>query len=782
MVEASLRQLRETADREMYPLYESVIRALDSLLRATCPPESQPSGSPKSLLAMCLRRIPDYIAELEYWEKKDAEVNKTKSVIQESKVSFDIYTELESMGALAGWKHLRIVARAHGIKIIRDALRDGLAEDRVAPTLIGLCCMYLPFVESQELIDVYISRQYPPPDPSVRDGLTAKSPALYPLWAFGFGNGSTKRYMIGKLADLFGDGSLPAEWMLVDDAFKSTRFDAIAKMHYGPGQDCVDFMVSMANVLSTLMPARRQKRSSASAFYSYLNREPQQLAAGLLCGTMASLAATVLSYLNDPNSEPPAPTPSRRELFVHRVRYIFRTYLLHAKKTTGLPSRAVYIISLCDFLAFGTESSASTIASAAWKGATSGQRVDHLREQYLDTLSVLSIMVYTYSGAKGSTSGHAYIHEVCYRLIGLLQNPDNFPYRRFQDIDLDLAFTLAFGTNDLQDLAYAEKLWANRKSVPCPYDWIRSERNRGEQERIHATEELDDRSCAGFKWDETLSEWVTEESPEPPVGAGGGRTTRQSTRCLATTGAAQPYPSPTAATPATTARGSPSAARTNRRQMRGTRLLRSNSASTTTTPAADDDDDALEENEDGDNISETGSTSSQTDVQDDDSESDWDSDLETSNVVGPNETYHQQIPPPRSSPRKTQPRFQAQLQLQQQQTQRRQLSSNKRKLRPVDTDEEDEGTDEDEQESDSDEDDDDDDDNVARRPVAKRLRTRASLAAATATATSSATASGSGTSGRSTLARRRSVRRSTGSNGSGSSRVVHEDTSEDELG
>ncbi|KAJ4419454.1 hypothetical protein N0V85_001026 [Neurospora sp. IMI 360204] len=764
-------------DPEMYSIYESVFRALDALLRATCPPESQTSGSSKSFLAMCLRRIPDYITELEYWEKKDAEANKTKSVIQESKASFDIYSELESLGALGGWKHLRVVVRAHGVKTIQGAIREGLVEDRVAFTLIGLCCMYLPSVEIQDLINVCISRQYPPPDPSVREGLTVKAPGLFPLWAFGFGNGKTKRFMLGKLADLFENCSLPPEWLLVD-AFKTTRLDAMAKMFYGAGQDCVDFLITMINVLSPLMSEGRQKKKPAPTSCSSADIASPQMARGVLTGAMATLVYQVLRHLDDPDREEAALTQSQRAVFVHRVRYIFRTYLLHARKTAGLPSPAVYLISLCDFLAFGTESSASTIASTAWIGAKSSHHNDRLSQQYSTTLAVLTTIVHTYSREIGATSAHAYIPQVCEK-IKPLQAPGNLPYHPFENIEVDVAFAVAFETNDLQDLAYAEKLWAQKQSVSCPHAMMKAKPYY--EERIRRREGSEGKSFAGFKWDDALSEWVTVDSPDPPLGGeGGGRMTRRSTGCPPMMEAIQKYP-PTVAS-ASTSTSSP-----NQKQTRGsTRLLRSGSTSAATPATVDDTDDDDDLEDDDGNSSETTTTTFQTDA-DVASDSDWDSDFETSNVVGLNETY-QQIPPP--PPPRTQPQL-------------RRLTG-KRKPSLLETEVEDE----DDQEEDSNEDDDDNDDNddndddlsapeppsrgTGRRPLAKRPRTRASLAAVTATSSASASASGSasgsgsgsGTGGGSTTARRRSRRRSAGSS-SGSGRAVHgggEETSEDELG
>ncbi|KAG7290662.1 hypothetical protein NEMBOFW57_000665 [Staphylotrichum longicolle] len=68
-------------DSERHGLYESVLKAFDSLLRVTSPRKNQAAG-PKSLLAMCLRKVPAYIAALEHWERHEAEENETFAVRQ----------------------------------------------------------------------------------------------------------------------------------------------------------------------------------------------------------------------------------------------------------------------------------------------------------------------------------------------------------------------------------------------------------------------------------------------------------------------------------------------------------------------------------------------------------------------------------------------------------------------------------------------------------------------------------------------------------------------------
>ncbi|KAK3388241.1 hypothetical protein B0T20DRAFT_108332 [Sordaria brevicollis] len=764
MLESSMRTFREELDRDMFSICESILRALDALLRATCPPESQPSGSSKSFLAMCLRKIPDYIADLEYWEKKDAEVNKTKSVIQDSKVSFDIYSELESLGALGGWKHLRIVVRAHGLKIIQGAIRDGLIEDRVVTTVIGLCMMYLPFVESMELINTFVSRQYPPPDPFVRDGLTLKAPGLHPLWAFGLDNAKPKRFMIGKLADLFADGSLPAEWLLIN-ASKTICFNAIVKLAYGPGQDCVDFLVTMVNVLSPLMVEGRRKKRPAPTSCSSTDIESPERAQRVLAEYMGLLVTLVIPQSYDHDTAMAEMAQSDRSTLSHRVRYIFRTYLLHVGKTAGRPSLGVYLISLCDFLAFGTKSSAS-IFTSAWIEARNSQNSRRSSQQYSITLAVLATMVRWFCAGVAMSSAHTYITRVC-KMIEPLWTLGNLSCQPFENLEVDLAFEVALKTNDLQDLAYAEKLWEEKKSTAHPLV------TRKVQPCQEAREGSEGNSLAGFKWDDALSEWVTIESPGLSMGEieGGRRTTRSSTGRLPTMGAIQRYLPTPAATPATVAFASTSMPVPNNKEpTRGssTRLLRSGSTSTSTLATVHNTDSNTDEkdDEDDDASSETSNTS-QTDNDDAGvaSNSDWNSDFKTSNVGGRNVTRpHQQI----------QPRPRTHLLYKQ-----RRLAG-KRKPSHLAREDEEGG-----QKESSDHDNaNDDSGNFTRRPLpqTKRLRTRASSASSTIAVSANASASGRRSGG---ISRRRSsLRRSTGSS-TGNGRAIidrDEETSEDELG
>lgn len=75
-----MQPLRGRISSTKFSLYDSILRTLHSLLTSTSV-SSPSSPSNRSLVAMCLRLVPEYIGELEYWEQRDAEEQGTKSAL-----------------------------------------------------------------------------------------------------------------------------------------------------------------------------------------------------------------------------------------------------------------------------------------------------------------------------------------------------------------------------------------------------------------------------------------------------------------------------------------------------------------------------------------------------------------------------------------------------------------------------------------------------------------------------------------------------------------------------
>ncbi|KAJ4419317.1 hypothetical protein N0V82_005005 [Gnomoniopsis sp. IMI 355080] len=172
-LETEMLPLRHRISPTRFSLYESVLRALYALLIATASPapvtpssiiSTSATKNAKSLMAMCLRKVPEYIGELEYWEQRDAEEKGTKSALQISEVSNQVYEAVEDMLPSArGCPQLRTVVREHGMRVVREAVLEGLLDDHFSLLLVALCFRTKAFLEAEGLLEVILDRAYPKP-------------------------------------------------------------------------------------------------------------------------------------------------------------------------------------------------------------------------------------------------------------------------------------------------------------------------------------------------------------------------------------------------------------------------------------------------------------------------------------------------------------------------------------------------------------------------------------------------------------------------------------------
>jgi hypothetical protein len=137
---------------ESHELSLGLEKILDDLLRATDPALSPQRLAPKSFLAMCIRKVPEYISALELQEKEEAGEELTRSPINQPTASLRTYLHLESLAAFQ--PHLRAVTRAHGINIIENAILDGsLRHSEAIMKLISVCRRLGARIEAEQLLD-----------------------------------------------------------------------------------------------------------------------------------------------------------------------------------------------------------------------------------------------------------------------------------------------------------------------------------------------------------------------------------------------------------------------------------------------------------------------------------------------------------------------------------------------------------------------------------------------------------------------------------------------------
>ncbi|CAK7203422.1 hypothetical protein SEUCBS139899_006156 [Sporothrix eucalyptigena] len=208
---------------ESRQMYEAIFRAVEALLRSTTN-NLEPARTPNSLLAMCLRKVPQYIAVCEEAEREEAE-KEGVAKLPSSSVSLEIYSDLESLGGgdRGGWKHLRTVVQQHGIDILKAACAEGLLHETFIRLLVRLCTHMKAYDEAEGLMtalfDSHISslckgqHLYEKPeggsDPVESTGPTA---SLNMLLQYAEETGRTSS-SLQKITELLSHGHLPSAWL-----------------------------------------------------------------------------------------------------------------------------------------------------------------------------------------------------------------------------------------------------------------------------------------------------------------------------------------------------------------------------------------------------------------------------------------------------------------------------------------------------------------------------------------------------------------------------------------
>ena len=130
-----------------WKLVDGICKGYVALLRATCGRKSLHKTGCRSLLSTCIRQTPRYIAEEELMTKSD-------DPNDDVDISAFVYNQLEELGSVhGGWEPLRILVRAHGTKLITDAIEQGLLGPPVAQCLAQLCLHIFAGDETQQIIE-----------------------------------------------------------------------------------------------------------------------------------------------------------------------------------------------------------------------------------------------------------------------------------------------------------------------------------------------------------------------------------------------------------------------------------------------------------------------------------------------------------------------------------------------------------------------------------------------------------------------------------------------------
>lgn len=497
-LESEMQPLRSRVSATKFSLYDSILRAVHSLLTATAV-SSPSSPSDRSLVAMCLRVVPEYIGELEYWEQLDAEEQGTKSTLQNSEISNEIYGELETMlptSHAAG--HLRTVVRAHAIKVIRDSIAEGLLDDSFSILLIKLCRMTKSFREGEQLLQELTDRSYP--KPRGVDSTFDESRKLAPLKALrDFASESGRpQLMQRQLCRLLAQQHLPLLWLSTKEfgAIWSCMVKALSR-----DEMCDDTTSFAAQMITTLSTQARLETLSLRTHSNNLKSLSQQ---------------TLISAIAAISTLPILGQEAYKSSALNKVGHILQRCMYESRRTRKLSWPATVL----SFAAFFTNtlpgSHKGSIVSGALGRAICGQDNMEGRQHYEAVTSLIGAIA-QFCGRGSAQPSHYYLSRLCDQLEHDLP-PDGAP----RTLRMDCAFVLAERTNDLRDLAFAESLDVSRskqQAMPTP-------RRKS--------------ASSAYRWDEDICEWITvtpapiqrqrrslssslSPPPEQEPGSGGGQ-------------------------------------------------------------------------------------------------------------------------------------------------------------------------------------------------------------------------------------------------------------------
>ncbi|KAM0436226.1 hypothetical protein ACHAPT_003118 [Fusarium lateritium] len=472
---ADLQSLRRIIPERQFRVYEAIFGWMSNLLRST-EPLSQITH-PKSLLGMCLRKVPAALAAIEAWDEQIAEEEGTRFKWESSKASTELYGQLEGFGATSlGWKPLKLVVRAHALSLLAAAVSEGLFESPFVRLLAELC---LSFESSEEAARLVSSLDCTLAAPRSSSSTLVESNTVQPLGVIVKSLHRQRSFgaSFECLASLVSTKKLSLNW-LTSRAFQVVWTRGIEVLNSSsPAPSTIDFVCTAIEQLVL----HGGKNTGTEK-----NPEEQTLVS-----VLAALTAAAWT-LGTERCDTPGPW---RKQGARRMLHVLERCMVQQQKRRGaFRSNGLFTLALARFIATAMIDSdvidltAKQHASQECARLLTGGNGTPSQWQYRQTL-LTACFVAQYRGRACGLACHDVLSEICATLNGL-RLPDWF----HDGLRSDGAFVLAQKTKDLRDVAFAERLPAAGKGT------------------LETTTLF-----SGWRWEEGIGEWVLP-SPGPKIG------------------------------------------------------------------------------------------------------------------------------------------------------------------------------------------------------------------------------------------------------------------------
>ncbi|KAL6695267.1 hypothetical protein J3F84DRAFT_373947 [Trichoderma pleuroticola] len=462
-----LNSIRRHVPSELYRIYEAIFHWLNRLLHSTALQGKHARG--KSLLAMCLRKVPACIADIDAWDRQQLKESGVESVWDMSDAASDIFDQLEALGSSGfGWRPLRLVVRSQAVHLLSNAILDGLFRPEFCNILVRLCIHLNGNEEAAQLVASINQRQIS----KLRAGTTNlnENKDFSSLWALLslYKGKKIPGPLFECVSTLINKGLLSSSW-LSTRAFSSFWISSLEGLTSGNAKPhIVEFMCI---AIWTLARGSRPKEIDCCAIEQALIR----VAAGL------AVAALTLEAQIIPGEQEQRKSAWRRLVYVLECSI---SLIARYRSRKSPQDNASFLLVFARYLAVVN----SDLANPAFKRRVAEEfenmahKIDadtNNGSQYRHTVILLCTVIQC--RRRSSTASSQEILSDVYSSLSRRKLPDWLGH----GLQKDVAFMLAQKTEDLRDLTFAESLSVT-KSANAKLTTIFS----------------------GWRWEEGISEWV----------------------------------------------------------------------------------------------------------------------------------------------------------------------------------------------------------------------------------------------------------------------------------
>ena len=408
-----LQYLKWSLEPEHYRAYEGIFELVNGLLRATQPKKRDLHK--KSLLGMCLRKVPDCMAEIEAYDREALWLKGLESTWNPATASQEMYDQLEAFGGHSSeWRPLKIAICSHIVWILSEEVRQGIFESEFVQMLVDL---YLYHNRSDDAARIAASATVPPTTTETRTPIPIEH--LQPLLRILELPNSRQvaQPVLQRSVSLIQQDDFPTAHLSTPEF--ALMWKLAIKSLLEPSY-CGSSMVFLQTAMTKLLGSEDGDNNMELTFIDVV--------AGLISVAMKSSNGSQ-----------------------QRALQIFNICTYEAEELCSINKNNItFILALARIISLEDEGS-NSFFQAELDLAT---MVDSRRDESQRRMAVLLLSsISRYRSRSESTAGHERMENICSKLAQLA-----LPTWFMSGLHKDAAFRLAKQTKDLRDLDYAESL------------------------------------------------------------------------------------------------------------------------------------------------------------------------------------------------------------------------------------------------------------------------------------------------------------------------------------